>query len=68
MDNDGYNEFCDNGSWKLGANIFSILGYGGERASNGNYNITYTLVDQPIGMFSTANYNLTLGWTFYGHV
>ena len=42
-----------------------ILGSGGNIASSENYNITYSLIEQPVENKSSANYNLELGWSYY---
>ncbi|NQV09022.1 hypothetical protein HQ529_04180 [Candidatus Woesearchaeota archaeon] len=42
-----------------------IIDYGGYKLSSANYDVIFTLVDQPVAEQSSANYNLFLGWQYY---
>ena len=42
-----------------------IIGYGQGSGSSANYEIIWTLLDYPVGIFKSINYILYMGWTYY---
>ena len=55
-DYDGFGDVCEP---KI------ILGYGGKKIIGTDYNITYTLTQQPVKKLIGQDYNIILGWNFY---
>ena len=43
-----------------------VLGYGGDRLFSVDYNVTHTLIAQPTEKFTGQDFNVLLGWSFYG--
>ncbi|MFH1172185.1 MAG: hypothetical protein V1693_01210 [Nanoarchaeota archaeon] len=42
-----------------------IIGYGQGSGSSANYEIIWTILDYPVGIYKSINYILSLGWVYY---
>jgi len=42
-----------------------VIGYGQGSGSSANYEIIWTILDYPVGVFKSLNYILYLGWIYY---